>query len=337
MFDALVNELSDRYGLGDRGRDLFGLMMGYIHNDRRGGFNGFVEGFREQGLGDHVSSWIGGRAGDASLNASDVGMVFGQGLLSDWGNRLGTSRAMVAAAIAGVLPRLVSELTPGGRVPGGFATSPAITSTTSATERAAPVTAVPDEHYASRETPPAAASFDLQARPGVDGLVPSPADHRPAPSHVTSGDPVETQADVGRFVPAADLRRNPGPGPMPSSPTPVRSPVQARHDHDARIEPTLDPAEQRLADMTAAFDRHDDRGHETMRASGHRPLPERPDSWRPAVHPPKKRGWGGLFWVLLVVAILAGAAWYAWTLGLFDPYIRQFNLAVPVSSTPDPR
>ena len=121
MFDALVHELSERYGLGDRGRDLFGLLMGYIHNDRRGGFAGFVEAFREQGHGDLFSSWLGNPDGGRSLNASDVGMVFGQGLLNDWGSRLGASRATVAAAIAGVLPRLVAELTPGGRVPGGFA------------------------------------------------------------------------------------------------------------------------------------------------------------------------------------------------------------------------
>lgn len=121
MFDVLVRELSERYGLGDRSRDLFGLLMGYIYNDRRGGFGGFAESFRQQGHGDLFASWLGGdprRQG--TLTASDVGMVFGQGLLSDWGNRIGASRATVAAAIAGVLPRLVGELTPGGRVPEAF-------------------------------------------------------------------------------------------------------------------------------------------------------------------------------------------------------------------------
>lgn len=123
MFDVLVRELSDRYGLGDRSRDLFGLLMGYIYNDRRGGFGGFAESFRQQGHGDLFASWLGGDARrQRTLNASEVGMVFGQGLLSDWGNRIGASRATVAAAIAGVLPRLIGELTPGGRVPEAFGT-----------------------------------------------------------------------------------------------------------------------------------------------------------------------------------------------------------------------
>ncbi|MCL1634534.1 YidB family protein [Luteimonas sp. SX5] len=125
MFDVLVSELSERYGLGDRGRDLFGLLMGYIYNDRRGGFGGFAESFRQQGHGDLFASWLGGDARrQRTLTASDVGMVFGQGLLSDWGNRIGASRATVAAAIAGVLPRLIGELTPGGRLPEAFGAGP---------------------------------------------------------------------------------------------------------------------------------------------------------------------------------------------------------------------
>lgn len=121
MFDAVVNDLSDRYGLGDRSPELFGLLVGYIFNDRRGGFGGFVEGFREQGHGDMVTSWLGNPRNGRSLNAGDVGTVFGQGLLNDWSTRLGTSRATLSAAIAGVLPSIVGELTPNGRLPGSVA------------------------------------------------------------------------------------------------------------------------------------------------------------------------------------------------------------------------
>lgn len=114
MFDALVTELSQRYGLGERSRELFGLLMGYIYNDRRGGFDGFIESFRLQGHGPQAASWTtGGATAPMPLNASDIGMVFGQGLLNDWGTRLGVSRATIATAIAGILPRLVAELAPG--------------------------------------------------------------------------------------------------------------------------------------------------------------------------------------------------------------------------------
>ena len=124
MFDAVVSELSERYGLGDRARELFGLLMGYLFNDRRGGFGGFLEGFREQGHGDLVSSWLGNPGGEHTLNAGDVGTVFGQGLLNDWSNRLGTSRATLAALSgAPCATTFTTHLPPNTPMPGGLGSS----------------------------------------------------------------------------------------------------------------------------------------------------------------------------------------------------------------------
>lgn len=335
MFDPLVNELSQRYGLGDRGRDLFGLLMAYIHNDRRGGFGGFIEGFREQGQGELVASWFGNpQAG--GLNASDVGMVFGQGLLNDWGTRLGASRATVAAAIAGVLPRLVAELTPGGRIPGFVAPAPLGADV----PRPPPAHAVP--------TSPAATPVSFNVRPGVDGLV---ADE-PIADARTPASNAEALPDLGRLVPGAERPLDaPGFGPPLAEPASqplrreptfaasTRTPMEARRAPEGGAARTpLDPAEQRLAEMAAAFEprRRDDgyRDEPRRRDDGYLEEPAyRPDSWRPALHPPKRRsGWRWLFWLLVLLALLAGAGWYAWTLGLLDPYIEQFNL--PIRTTP---
>jgi uncharacterized protein YidB (DUF937 family) len=331
MFDPLVNELSQRYGLGDRGRDLFGLLMAYIHNDRRGGFGGFIEGFREQGHGELVSSWL-GNPDAGGLNASDVGMVFGQGLLNDWGSRLGASRATVAAAIAGVLPRLVAELTPGGRIPGGFATPPPLGS-----EIARPVA------EATRAT---AASCNI--RPGVNGLVAdepiaarqaaSPEDDLPDPGRIVPGDERRLAAS-GLGLPLAEpasqpLRRE----PVAASSAAVRTPVEARRGHDDARE-TLDPAERRLAEMTAAFDprRREERHAGPVEAPPDDRTDEgwRPEGWRPAMHPPRRRsGWRWLFRLIVLLALLAGAGWFAWAQGWLDPYIDQLNL--PIRSTPSP-
>lgn len=306
MFDALVEELSDRYGLGDRGRDLFGLLMAYIHNDRRGGFGGFVEAFREQGHGELISSWLGNAQGENSLNASDVGMVFGQGLLNDWGSRLGVSRATVAAAIGGVLPRLVAELTPGGRIPGGFA----------------PVTRRMEAGTRQRSTPRAATETehrdaDFDAGAGVDVDHVNAADRRSG--HDWGKHDVGTvvpgeEHDDASSAPSAPLRREPRSGPV--------APREAQQARAAAAVP-LDPAEQRIADMTAALD------------SQPPARDRRPDNWRPAVHHPKKkrrrhRWLAWLMWLIVLAAVIAAGVWYAWTVGLLDLYIRQFNLAVPL-------
>ena len=358
MFDVLVDELSERYGLGDRGRDLFGLLMGYIHNDRRGGFGGFVEGFREQGHGELLSSWL-GNADAGGLNASDVGTVFGQGLLNDWGSRLGVSRATVAAAIAGVLPRLMAEMTPGGRLPGGFA----------------PVSPQPMADTASaatRRAPESRDSDTFRSRPGVDGLLSAEEPRPPAPASAQTmadtrwargrdepihNEPIHTERlqndrthderihqdaplpepdyfDLPRTrEPASQsLRREPVFAPDDTAPpaAAVRTPVESRRMHEAPPAPALDPADQRLADMTAAFDRPERGG---SRGSAPSALADvRPEGWRSAVHPPKRQrsGWGWLVWLFLL-GLLAGGAWYAWTLGLLDPYIVEYALPIQTS------
>lgn len=246
MFDAVVSDLSERYGLGDRSRELFGLLVGYIFNDRRGGFGGFVEGFREQGHGDLVAAWFGNPASTLPLNAGDVGTVFGQGLLNDWSIRLGTSRATLAAAIAGVLPRLVAELTPGGRLPAG-------------------------------------------AGMGLPGKRPPTSDAWTGPA-----------AEPRRLEPVvAPPQAPPAPLPAPSAATKVAMPNRA----DAMAAAFAAPAGSASADSTRApaFNPHFRR--QPLRRRG---------------------GWGWLL-SLLVVALVVGGVWYAWSLGLLDPYLRQLG------------
>lgn len=194
MFDAVVSDLSERYGLGDRSRELFGLLMGYIFNDRRGGFGGFVEGFREQGHGELVMSWFGQPDASRPLNAGDVGTVFGQGLLNDWAGRLGTSRATLAAAIAGVLPRLVAELTPNGRLPASVGTPFAIDPQSPAEEASGP-------SIAPQRAEPPVLSFQGPHRP-VQPAAATPAETNRADAMMSA---LAAQADSAPSPPAARL------------------------------------------------------------------------------------------------------------------------------------
>lgn len=239
MFDAVVGDLSERYGLGDRSRELFGLLLGYIFNDRRGGFGGFVENFREQGHGELVASWFGNPASPRPLNAGDVGTVFGQGLLNDWSNRLGTSRATLAAAIAGILPRLVAELTPGGRLPAGSGTP------------------------FSGERPAVAEGWTA---------------------------PVVAE---------------------PSRLEPIIAPIQPA--------PMAHAEENRADAMLAAF------AAPSVAAATSAPAFEPHFRSRPLPPPRKRRSWGWLLW-LAVIALIAGGVYYAWWLGLLDPYLKQLGL-----------
>ncbi|MGG6461871.1 YidB family protein [Solilutibacter silvestris] len=249
MFDAVVNDLSDRYGLGDRSPELFGLLVGYIFNDRRGGFGGFVEGFREQGHGDMVTSWLGNPRNGRALNAGDVGTVFGQGLLNDWSTRLGTSRATLSAAIAGVLPRIVGELTPNGRLPGNVAPTRAYEST-AADE---PVVETVESSVMEMPTP----------------IIPT-------------------------IAPQSSSLRS--PNSVPKTP-----PSRAEEMAAAFASPAINSSAGFAAD----------------------PRADRQPYHRPSAN--KQRGMGWLVW-LIIIAVIAGAGYYAWWSGQLDPWLKQFGL-----------
>lgn len=323
MFDPLVQELSERYGLGDRGRDLFALLVAYIHNDRRGGFGGFVEGFREQGQGELLASWLGNpEAG--GLNASEVGTVFGQGLLNDWGTRLGASRATVAAAIAGVLPRLVAELTPGGRIPGGFAPPPLPTAARTQW------TAGPEARERLTDVGAPAAALQPERPPPPDDVPAWAAAQVPMPARDAAGAIETGERDPGRIVPA-DARRTHAPE-VPASMGLRRDPRDPRD----RTEPAVhhdDPGERRIADMAQALEG----GPARRDASAAMRAERRPDGWKPAVHPPPRRSRWGWWLLLLLLLAAAGVAW-AWQQGLLapwlQPYIDRFQLPIlPAPST----
>lgn len=273
MFDVLVRELSDRYGLGDRSRDLFGLLMGYIYNDHRGGFGGFAESFRQQGHGDLFASWLGGDArAQRALTASEVGMVFGQGLLSDWGNRIGASRATVATAIAGILPRLVGELTPGGHIPGTFAAIAAA---------------------------PVGARFDEQANAGDTRAA-------GAATPVTYFDDRVTGARLRRDerAPVAQASDD----VAPTSPFPERHGDNGLRRDNGRIEPVAAPApiDPHVAAITAAVAAAAPPAPSFAADDPLRDIEFR----RP---PPKRKrgGFGWVLWLLVLLALAAGG-WYYW-------------------------
>lgn len=321
MFDALVDELSGRYGLGDRGRELFGLLMGHVFNDRRGGFGGFVEGFREQGHGDLVSAWLGDPRSPRTIGAAEVGTVFGQGLLNDWGGRLGVSRATLAAAIAGVLPRLVAELTPGGRMPGGQDT---VLPYESLARRDASMAQAPDVATPARDPP-------LHARDVDDPRTQERFDRRvEAAVPDTFGAIVPGDAVIlndGREVhdaprpPVAALRREPR----------IESADAGREAEDtsrayaprARTEPA--PPVDRASAMAAAFS--DGRIEPSMRvqpdAASADPDPMQGIEFRQGPARKARRGMGGFGWLLLVVVVVGAAGWFAWREGLLDPYLAQ--------------
>lgn len=120
MLDTLTREINARWGLADQGRPLVQMLVATISNPATGGLSGFLEKFRKAGWGGMVNTWV-GNAGNAEIpTTAQVEAVLGaagDGFLQRAAAQLGLSYDKVITVVAGVLPRLVDQMTPDGHIP----------------------------------------------------------------------------------------------------------------------------------------------------------------------------------------------------------------------------
>lgn len=118
MFDALIREISQRFGLGDKAEGLITSLVGLIFDPNNGGIAGLLARFREQGLGDLFSSWLGGSAGlPTAINSQQLENVLGSTQMGAIADKLGLARGTVTAAASAALPKIIGVLTPNGQLP----------------------------------------------------------------------------------------------------------------------------------------------------------------------------------------------------------------------------
>jgi uncharacterized protein YidB (DUF937 family) len=83
---------------------------------QHGGLTGIQEIFRQKGMNDEVDSWV-GTGPNTDISENQLQQVFGSPLLNELANRFHVSYDWIKTAIAKLLPELVNQLTPQGRVP----------------------------------------------------------------------------------------------------------------------------------------------------------------------------------------------------------------------------
>ncbi len=95
-------------GLGD----LVGSLAG-------GGLDKALESFKEKGMDDKVESWIGTGANKA-LDSDQVRDALGSDQVAEIAGKLGVSPDQAQDAIAEYLPKIVDQVSPDGKLPGGI-------------------------------------------------------------------------------------------------------------------------------------------------------------------------------------------------------------------------
>lgn len=81
-----------------------------------GGLGGLVQAFQGKGMGDMISSWI-STGPNPPINASQISDVLGNDTLSQFAAKAGVPHGEAGGLLASLLPMVIDQLTPQGRVP----------------------------------------------------------------------------------------------------------------------------------------------------------------------------------------------------------------------------
>jgi uncharacterized protein YidB (DUF937 family) len=81
-----------------------------------GGLAGLVQAFQGRGMGDLVSSWI-ATGPNPPVNASQITDVLGHDTMSQFAAKAGVPHGEAGGLLASLLPAVIDQLTPQGRVP----------------------------------------------------------------------------------------------------------------------------------------------------------------------------------------------------------------------------
>jgi uncharacterized protein YidB (DUF937 family) len=96
------------------GSALLAMAMQFVSN-YPGGLPALLAQFSRAGYGQQANSWVGSGQNEA-IPADALSQIFGQGQMQQMGQQLGVSPNVAAGGLAALLPELVNQLTPEGRM-----------------------------------------------------------------------------------------------------------------------------------------------------------------------------------------------------------------------------
>src|SRR5512135_512290 len=114
LFEELKGTL---FGGGDKNK-LLESIMGLINAPQTGGLSGLAQTFKDKGLGDVVSSWI-GTGKNLPVSADQINQALGSEQIQQISEKMGVSQEEASKGLAGLLPEIIDKLTPEGKVPEG--------------------------------------------------------------------------------------------------------------------------------------------------------------------------------------------------------------------------
>jgi uncharacterized protein YidB (DUF937 family) len=117
---GLLDTLGQQFGgggqLGQLQGHQQGALLGAVSSliSNSGGLSGLISKFQQNGLGEHVQSWI-GKGENKPITEEHVEQVFGAEQIQQVATQTGTEPRHASGLIASILPQIVNKLTPHGQ------------------------------------------------------------------------------------------------------------------------------------------------------------------------------------------------------------------------------
>lgn len=116
IFDSIIKESGQKFGSGDKAGNLLSSLLNLITDQTQGGFAGFLDRFRQAGLGATADSWI--NTGDnIPLSNEQVESALGTEVTKQMAGQAGIEWETAKSALGLMIPSVVDRLTPDGGVP----------------------------------------------------------------------------------------------------------------------------------------------------------------------------------------------------------------------------
>ncbi len=91
------------------------LQLALAMLQQNGGLENVLGKFRQAGMGAQADSWV-SSGQNMNISPDQLQQVFGSGALNDIASQLGMSQNQAGSAVSQVLPELINQLTPQGKL-----------------------------------------------------------------------------------------------------------------------------------------------------------------------------------------------------------------------------
>jgi uncharacterized protein YidB (DUF937 family) len=117
LFDELAGKAFGMLGgSGDAKSGLLDGIMETVASSGSGGLSGLLQSFKDKGLGEAVSSWV-GTGDNLPVSSEQIRNVLGNETIQNLASKFGISTDEISSMLAQHLPGAVDNLTPDGTIP----------------------------------------------------------------------------------------------------------------------------------------------------------------------------------------------------------------------------